>query len=235
MLNSIIFKSRDLIQMRKYNVMFYYLTYFAMSSTCIKILAEYAKSGRSSCKKCSEKIESKSIRLGLSSWDPRGFETTKWHHIDCFFPLDADLASAESIEGFSDLKVNSIGFSLSLQILILFSFFISLFISNGQYSELQNLQKYTLLPTSTTKFVHSSLPNKKESPLVQLFQSAATLLLIAKPIQVTETFYVSIYWPALICLRVFVYDYSVICSRTTLFLSLTLKMQFTAQAEGFHV
>ena len=111
MLNSIIFKSRILIQMKRYNVMLYYLTSFEMSSsTCIKILAEYAKSGRSSCKKCSEKIESKSIRLGLSSWDPRGFETTKWHHIDCFFPLDADLASAESIEGFSDLKVNSIGF-----------------------------------------------------------------------------------------------------------------------------
>ncbi|PWA54555.1 zinc finger, PARP-type [Artemisia annua] len=74
------------------------------NATTVKILEEYAKSGRSSCKKCSEKIESKSIRLGLSSWEPRGFETTKWHHIDCFFPLDADLASAESIEGFSDLK-----------------------------------------------------------------------------------------------------------------------------------
>ncbi|PWA93816.1 HAD-like domain-containing protein [Artemisia annua] len=49
------------------------LTSFAMSSsTCIKVMAEYAKSGRSSCKKCSEKIESKSLRLGSSSWDPRG-------------------------------------------------------------------------------------------------------------------------------------------------------------------
>ncbi|GJX62729.1 haloacid dehalogenase-like domain-containing protein [Tanacetum coccineum] len=72
-----------------------------------KIIAEYAKSGRSSCKKCSEKIESKSLRLGFSSWDPRGFENTKWHHMDCFFPLDADLVSAEAIEGFSELKKSS--------------------------------------------------------------------------------------------------------------------------------
>nr|GEU44077.1 HAD-like domain-containing protein [Tanacetum cinerariifolium] len=74
------------------------------NATTVKIIVEYAKSESSSCKKCSEKIKSKSIRLGLSSWDPRGFETTKWHHIDCFFPLDGDLALAESIEGFSDLK-----------------------------------------------------------------------------------------------------------------------------------
>ncbi|XP_071730109.1 polynucleotide 3'-phosphatase ZDP [Rutidosis leptorrhynchoides] len=69
-----------------------------------KIVVEYAKSGRSSCKKCSEKIETKSIRLGYSSWDPRGFENTKWHHLDCFFPLDADPVSAESIDGYSKLK-----------------------------------------------------------------------------------------------------------------------------------
>ncbi|GJV72967.1 haloacid dehalogenase-like domain-containing protein [Tanacetum coccineum] len=74
------------------------------NATTLKILAEYTKSESSSCTKCSEMIELDSIRLGLSSWDPQGFETTKWHHIDCFFPLDADLASAESIEGFSDLK-----------------------------------------------------------------------------------------------------------------------------------
>ncbi|MFS7890248.1 putative phosphoric monoester hydrolase [Helianthus anomalus] len=72
-----------------------------------KIVAEYAKSGRSSCKKCSEKIESKSLRMGLSSWDSRGFENTKWHHLDCFFPVDADLVSIESIKGFADLKVGT--------------------------------------------------------------------------------------------------------------------------------
>nr|XP_043630242.1 polynucleotide 3'-phosphatase ZDP-like [Erigeron canadensis] len=71
-----------------------------------KIIAEYAKSGRSSCKKCSEKIESKSLRLAFSSWDPRGFENTKWYHLDCFFTLDVDLVSADSIEGFTELKSN---------------------------------------------------------------------------------------------------------------------------------
>ncbi|KAD4178988.1 hypothetical protein E3N88_27579 [Mikania micrantha] len=71
-----------------------------------KIVAEYAKSGKSSCKKCSEKIESKSLRLGLISWDPRGFENTKWHHVDCFFTLDKDIISLESIEGFLELKSN---------------------------------------------------------------------------------------------------------------------------------
>ncbi|XP_052622343.1 polynucleotide 3'-phosphatase ZDP-like [Lactuca sativa] len=76
------------------------------SSTCIKIVAEYAKSGRSSCKKCSEKIDSKSLRLGSSIWDPRGYENTKSYHSDCFFPLDVNLLSAELIEGFSQLKSN---------------------------------------------------------------------------------------------------------------------------------
>lgn len=76
------------------------------NATNEKIVAEYAKSGRSSCKKCSEKIDSKSLRLGLSIWDPRGYENTKWYHSDCFFPLDVNLLSAESIEGFSQLKSN---------------------------------------------------------------------------------------------------------------------------------
>ncbi|GKE52565.1 hypothetical protein Tco_1487721, partial [Tanacetum coccineum] len=46
---------------------------------------------RSSCKKRSEKIESKSLRLGFCSWDPQGTE-------------DTDLVLAEAIKGFSELK-----------------------------------------------------------------------------------------------------------------------------------
>ncbi|CAI9264945.1 unnamed protein product [Lactuca saligna] len=76
------------------------------NATNEKIVAEYAKSGRSSCKKCSEKIDSKSLRLGSSIWDPRGYENTKSYHSDCFFPLDVNLLSAELIEGFSQLKSN---------------------------------------------------------------------------------------------------------------------------------
>ncbi|KAL2247462.1 UNVERIFIED_CONTAM: Polynucleotide 3'-phosphatase ZDP [Sesamum indicum] len=80
------------------------LTLSAMSST--KIVAEYAKSGRSSCKKCSKAIASSSLRLGLVSKDPRGFDMTKWHHLDCFpFNNSDSVSSAEAIAGFSSLKV----------------------------------------------------------------------------------------------------------------------------------
>ncbi|KAL0406731.1 UNVERIFIED_CONTAM: Polynucleotide 3'-phosphatase ZDP [Sesamum latifolium] len=79
------------------------LTLLAMSST--KIVAEYAKSGRSSCKKCSKAIASSSLRLGLVSKDPRGFDMTKWHHLDCFpFNNSDSVSSAEAIAGFSSLK-----------------------------------------------------------------------------------------------------------------------------------
>ncbi|KAL0328416.1 UNVERIFIED_CONTAM: Polynucleotide 3'-phosphatase ZDP [Sesamum calycinum] len=79
------------------------LTLLAMSST--KIVAEYAKSGRSSCKKCSKAIASSSLRLGLVSKDPRGFDMTKWHHLECFpFNNSDSVSSAEAIAGFSSLK-----------------------------------------------------------------------------------------------------------------------------------
>ncbi|KAL0301252.1 UNVERIFIED_CONTAM: Polynucleotide 3'-phosphatase ZDP [Sesamum radiatum] len=81
------------------------LTLLAMSST--KIVAEYAKSGRSSCKKCSKAIASSSLRLGLVSKDPRGFDMTKWHHLECFpFNNSDSVSSAEAIAGFSSLKVS---------------------------------------------------------------------------------------------------------------------------------
>ncbi|XP_010552122.1 PREDICTED: polynucleotide 3'-phosphatase ZDP isoform X2 [Tarenaya hassleriana] len=73
-------------------------------SPSAKIIAEYAKSNRSSCKKCSQTIAAKTLRLGLVTRDFRGFETTKWHHLDCF-PIDSDpINSAESISGFSSLQ-----------------------------------------------------------------------------------------------------------------------------------
>ncbi|KAL6577648.1 hypothetical protein OROMI_009976 [Orobanche minor] len=63
----------------------------------VKIIAEYAKSGRSSCKKCSKAIASKTLRLGSVSKDPRGFGMTKWHHLGCF--LFSNLHSVSSAEG----------------------------------------------------------------------------------------------------------------------------------------
>ncbi|KAL5803112.1 hypothetical protein ACOSQ4_031417 [Xanthoceras sorbifolium] len=69
-----------------------------------RIIAEYAKSGRSSCKKCFEAISKEALRLGSVLKDPRGFDSTKWHHIGCF-PFTSDpIDSAESIQGFSSLE-----------------------------------------------------------------------------------------------------------------------------------
>lgn len=45
---------------------------------------ENAKSGRSSCKKCKEKIGKGEIRLGVSSPGPGGFDLQSWYHPKCF-------------------------------------------------------------------------------------------------------------------------------------------------------
>ncbi|KAI3943772.1 hypothetical protein MKW98_004277 [Papaver atlanticum] len=71
-----------------------------------KIIAEYAKSNRSTCKKCSNSISVNTLRLGLHSKDPRGYDVTKWHHLNCF-PSDSLQpihGSLENIQGFSSLK-----------------------------------------------------------------------------------------------------------------------------------
>ncbi|XP_010251581.1 PREDICTED: polynucleotide 3'-phosphatase ZDP [Nelumbo nucifera] len=70
----------------------------------LNIVAEYAKSNRSSCKKCSKTITVNTLRLGLVSRDSRGFDMTRWHHLSCF-PTDSEqIVSAEKIKGFSILK-----------------------------------------------------------------------------------------------------------------------------------
>ncbi|CAI0410786.1 unnamed protein product [Linum tenue] len=70
-------------------------------SSKAKTVAEYAKSGRSSCKKCSQSIPAKSLRLGLVSRDARGFDLTKWYHMHCF---SETLDSVELIAGFDSLQ-----------------------------------------------------------------------------------------------------------------------------------
>lgn len=75
-------------------------------SSSTKILAEYAKSNRSSCKKCSNTIAVRALRLGLVSRDARGFDVTKWHHLGCFsFGPYSVASAAEAIKGFDSLKV----------------------------------------------------------------------------------------------------------------------------------
>ncbi|KEH26631.1 putative phosphoric monoester hydrolase [Medicago truncatula] len=68
------------------------------------VVAEYAKSNRSTCKKCSEAIQSKTLRLGLITKDKsRGFDVTKWHHLTCF-TVPSSHSSIDKITGFSSLK-----------------------------------------------------------------------------------------------------------------------------------
>ena len=69
------------------------------------MVAEYAKSNRSSCKKCSKQIAKQSLRVGMVSRDARGFDLTKWHHLDCFPVGSAPVASPDSITGFEALQV----------------------------------------------------------------------------------------------------------------------------------
>ena len=77
------------------------------SSASSKVIAEYAKSSRSSCKSCSQTISAKELRLGLVTRDSRGFDMTKWHHLGCF-PVELDpIDSVEDIGGFLSLQVSS--------------------------------------------------------------------------------------------------------------------------------
>ncbi|KAJ6301622.1 hypothetical protein OIU77_015849 [Salix suchowensis] len=72
----------------------------AMPPSKAHIIAEYAKSNRSSCKTCSKAISAKALRLGLVSRDSRGFDMTKWHHLGCF---SDKIGSTELIGGFDSL------------------------------------------------------------------------------------------------------------------------------------
>ncbi|XP_031472885.1 polynucleotide 3'-phosphatase ZDP isoform X2 [Nymphaea colorata] len=72
------------------------------SSMASKIVAEYAKSARSSCKKCGVSISKDELRLGVVSRDTRGFDVTKWHHFQCF--PSGLTTTAEKIGGFVSLK-----------------------------------------------------------------------------------------------------------------------------------
>ncbi|WOK95729.1 polynucleotide 3'-phosphatase ZDP isoform X2 [Canna indica] len=69
-----------------------------------KVVAEYAKSGRSSCKGCTKAISARCLRLGSSSKDPRGFDLVRWFHVDCFPAASRSDLAADEIVGFSSLK-----------------------------------------------------------------------------------------------------------------------------------
>jgi DNA repair protein RAD16 len=65
-------------------------------------LVELAKSGRAECKKCGEKIENKTIRVGVILEGDWGL-FTRWQHLACtiFHP---SLASCNNIDGYQDLS-----------------------------------------------------------------------------------------------------------------------------------
>ncbi|XP_059442325.1 polynucleotide 3'-phosphatase ZDP [Corylus avellana] len=68
------------------------------------VVAEYAKSNRSSCKGCAKAIVKEALRVGMVSRDARGFDMTKWHHLECFPVGAASVDSAEKIKGFETLQ-----------------------------------------------------------------------------------------------------------------------------------
>ncbi|KAL9248587.1 Polynucleotide 3'-phosphatase ZDP-like protein [Drosera capensis] len=72
-----------------------------------RLIAEYAKSSRSTCKVCSDPIVTKSLRLGVLTRDARGFDLTKWHHLGCFSKVKLKgkgIGNAEAVTGFESLK-----------------------------------------------------------------------------------------------------------------------------------
>uniref|UniRef100_A0A8C8R4N6 Poly [ADP-ribose] polymerase n=1 Tax=Pelusios castaneus TaxID=367368 RepID=A0A8C8R4N6_9SAUR len=66
--------------------------------------AEYAKSGRASCKKCGESIAKDSLRLAIMVQSPMfDGKVPHWHHYACFWKR-ARLVSHADIDGFPELR-----------------------------------------------------------------------------------------------------------------------------------
>uniref|UniRef100_A0A672PEC1 Poly [ADP-ribose] polymerase n=1 Tax=Sinocyclocheilus grahami TaxID=75366 RepID=A0A672PEC1_SINGR len=66
--------------------------------------AEYAKSGRASCKKCKENIAKDSLRMAIMVQSPMfDGKVPHWHHFSCFW-LRAAVQLPSDISGFTDLR-----------------------------------------------------------------------------------------------------------------------------------
>ncbi|KAF8696353.1 hypothetical protein HU200_037260 [Digitaria exilis] len=68
------------------------------------LFVEYAKSGRSVCKGCNENIVKGALRVGSSFHDPRGFDQTKWYHVQCFPASSYPVFLVENLKGFDLIK-----------------------------------------------------------------------------------------------------------------------------------
>lgn len=106
------------------------LSFQNLSMAPSKVVAEYAKSNRSTCKKCYEPIQSKTLRLILVSRHmARRLDITKWHHFSCF-PISSSNSDPKTIIGFSSLKLCSFQtlcfrFLSFLEYLFMWFFFVS--------------------------------------------------------------------------------------------------------------
>eukprot|EP00118_Oscarella_pearsei_P009398 m.54148 g.54148 ORF g.54148 m.54148 type:complete len:145 (+) comp34313_c0_seq15:36-470(+) len=70
-------------------------------------VVEYAKTGRSGCKKCKEKIGKGAARIGKETSSPFGDDgkMTVWYHVECMFDaLKRARATTKKIETTHDLK-----------------------------------------------------------------------------------------------------------------------------------
>ena len=76
-----------------------------------KFFVDRAKSARSTCKKCKQKLENGELRLAKSGYNPFGPGPMKmWHHVNCLFEVftkqratTAKIETPDDIEGWSDL------------------------------------------------------------------------------------------------------------------------------------
>ncbi|XP_066998316.2 DNA ligase 3 isoform X2 [Anabrus simplex] len=77
-----------------------------------KFFAERAKTGRATCKKCKQKLETGKLRLAKAGYNPFGPGPMKlWHHVECLFDVfsrqratTARINSPDDIEGWDNLE-----------------------------------------------------------------------------------------------------------------------------------
>jgi hypothetical protein len=77
-----------------------------------KFFADHAKSNRSTCRKCKQKLDNGVLRLAKSGYNPFGPGPLKlWHHVNCMFEVfagqrrtTARIETPDDIEGWSDLE-----------------------------------------------------------------------------------------------------------------------------------
>lgn len=72
-----------------------------------KYVVEFAKSGRSACKKCKLNIEKDAIRIGVEK-DNGEFVATSWYHVGCFkIPKNSSVEEILAVlEGFHDIDAD---------------------------------------------------------------------------------------------------------------------------------